>query len=119
MALPQLAKCPKSIATDLQIVRTRLSCLLLERVQHVDRFGTRRQVEHSVCAVGNCSRLNALAQEVARHQQVDGRTTFAFDFRRLHQPSRSIQAKVAHRSLGEGGLTQSVTRYGWQANLSR
>jgi hypothetical protein len=29
-----------------------------------------------------------------------------------------MQAKVAHRSLGEGGLTQSLTRYGWQANLA-
>jgi len=35
--------------------------------------------------------------------------------RRL-QPSRVMQAKVARRSLGEGGPRRS-TRYGWQAKI--
>jgi hypothetical protein len=34
-------------------------------------------------AAGNCCRLNALAPEVARHQQVDDRAEFAFDSRRF------------------------------------
>jgi hypothetical protein len=39
------------------------------------------------------------------------------DSRRLHQPSLAVQAKVARRSFSEGGLSQSVTSYGWQANV--
>ena len=33
------------------------------------------------------------------------------------QPSLMIQAKVARRSLGEGGLSLSTQSFGWQANL--
>lgn len=51
----------------------------------------------------------------ARRRRVFGR---GFNSRRLHQPSRSCQAKVARRSFSEGGPTQSLTRYGWQANFS-
>jgi hypothetical protein len=34
---------------------------------------------------GNHRRVNALAPEVARHQEVPKRATFEFDSRRLHQ----------------------------------
>jgi hypothetical protein len=44
MALPQLPKCSEPVAADLQIVRARLSRLLLERVQNVDRLRARRHV---------------------------------------------------------------------------
>jgi hypothetical protein len=48
IVLPQLAKCTEPVAADLQIVRTGLARLLLERVQNVDRFGLRRDVEDPV-----------------------------------------------------------------------
>lgn len=64
----------------------------------VDFSGFARTSVESADA-GNCRRLNALAPEVARHQQVDDRATFAFDSRRLHQPSLTLQAKAARRSL--------------------
>ncbi len=51
--------------------------------------------------------LNELAPEVARHQKVTDRAIFEFNSRRLHQPSRAIQAKVVHRSAKrEGGPAQ-------------
>jgi hypothetical protein len=49
MVLPQLPKCTEPVAADLQIVRARLSRLLLECVKDVDRLRSRSQVEHSAC----------------------------------------------------------------------
>lgn len=40
-----------------------------------------------------------------------------FDSRRLHQPSRLIRRRLPTVAFGEGGLCQSVTRVGWQANF--
>jgi len=89
-------------------------------LQYVSRnrvdFGCFSKTSVKSASGGNCHRANALTPEVARHQSVHDRATFAFDSRRLHQPSRSCQAKVAQRSFSEIGVTQSVTRYGWQAN---
>jgi hypothetical protein len=55
---------------------------------------------------GNCHRKNALAPEVARHQRVHDRATFAFDSRRLQFPrcARSLSAAVSGRSASAFGL---------------
>ena len=53
-------------------------------------------------------RLNALASEVARHQQVRNSADFRFNSRRLHQPSLCIRRRLSRRSSpefsSEGGL---------------
>ena len=42
---------------------------------------------------GNCRRQNALAPEVARHQQVTDLALFAFNSRRLHHSTRLSPAR--------------------------
>ena len=61
---------------------------------------------------GKCRCINALASEVARHQQVTKTADIRFNSRRLHQPSRSIRRRLPRRSFSEGGLAQSVTHFG-------
>ena len=60
------------------------------------------------------SPLAPLAQlDRASGYEPGGRT---FESCRAHQPSLTIRAKVAHRSLGEGGPVLSIhVSFGWQA----
>jgi hypothetical protein len=79
--------------------------LLYPSKNRVDFSGSARTAVESR-NVGNYRRLNALAPEVARHQQVDDRADFAFDSRRLHSiastslghraPSGERRPKCAH-----------------------
>jgi len=54
-------------------------------------FGCFSRTSVKSASGGNCYRANVLAPEVAHHQSVHDRATFAFDSRRLHQfPSMNV-----------------------------
>jgi hypothetical protein len=66
-------------------------------------------------SAGNCHRTNALAPEVARHQSVHDGATFAFNSRRLHQPSLDDHVKAARRGLWRRRADTVITSYAGQA----
>jgi hypothetical protein len=70
---------------------------LSRRLQHLSKnkvdFGCFARTSANSASGDNCQRENALAPEVARHQSVHDRVTFACESCRLHQPSLMIECE--------------------------